>query len=176
MNCPLPTSDEQISVLHLGSWLKMISWFMLSRTDKVRLLSAWSLNTTLCFQALIDPYSSSTHEEATVALLFWTNPHPLRSWPFSKFYGWRLTSSHVNLLLVRSHQAEIIIEKRLIQGRKHMTTVRAEPTLCSRGHRKNDAFAFSATLPTLLVSCKNRPQNANFPMVPWFSMVIFSIC
>ena len=35
-----------------------------------------------------------------------------------------LTSSHVNLLLVRSHQAEIIIVKRLIQGRNNVTRVR----------------------------------------------------
>ena len=27
---------------------------------------------------LIDSYLSSIHKEATVALLFWTNPHPLR--------------------------------------------------------------------------------------------------
>ena len=37
-----------------------------------------------------------------------------------------LTSSHVNLLLVRSHQAEIIIVKRLIQGRNNVTRVRVE--------------------------------------------------
>ena len=37
-----------------------------------------------------------------------------------------LTSSHVNLLLVRSHQAEIIILKRLIQGRNNVTRVRVE--------------------------------------------------
>ena len=37
-----------------------------------------------------------------------------------------LTSSHVNLLLVRSHQAEIIVVKRLIQGRNNVTRVRVE--------------------------------------------------
>ena len=37
-----------------------------------------------------------------------------------------LTSSHVNLLLVRSHQAEIIIVERLIQGRNNVTRVRVE--------------------------------------------------
>ena len=37
-----------------------------------------------------------------------------------------LTSSLVNLLLVRSHQAEIIIVKRLIQGRNNVTRVRVE--------------------------------------------------
>ena len=28
---------------------------------------------------LVDPYLSCTHEDATVVLLLWTNPHPLRS-------------------------------------------------------------------------------------------------
>ena len=37
-----------------------------------------------------------------------------------------LTSSQVNLLLVRSHQAEIIIVKRLIQGRNNVTRLRVE--------------------------------------------------
>ena len=36
-------------------------------------------------------------------------------------------SSPVNLLLVRNHQAEIIIVKRLIQGRKNKTRVQVEP-------------------------------------------------
>ena len=49
---------------------------------------------------LIDPYLSSTFEEATVALLFWTKAHRLRRWPFSKFCGCVSTSSQVNLLLV----------------------------------------------------------------------------
>ena len=56
-----------------------------------------------------------------------TNPHPLRSWPFSKFSNWRLTSSHVNLLLVRSHQAAITVVNRLIQERNSVTKVRVEP-------------------------------------------------
>ena len=55
--------------------------------------------------------------------MLWTNPHPLSSWPFS---SWRFTFSHVNLLLVRSHQAEIIIVKRLIQGRNNVTRVQVE--------------------------------------------------
>ena len=100
------------------------------------------------------PYLSSAHEEATVALLFWTNPHSLRSWPFSKFSGWRMNSSHVNLLLVRSHQAEIIIVKRLIQGRNNVTRVRVEPQSCNRGRGKNDSFNLSATLPTIEIKWK----------------------
>ena len=38
-----------------------------------------------------------------------------------------LNSCPLNLLLVRSHQAEIIIVKRLIQGRNNVTRVRLEP-------------------------------------------------
>ena len=51
----------------------------------------------------------------------------------------------LNLLLVRSHQAEIIIVKRLIQGRNNVTRVRVEPRSFDQGRRKNDAFTHSAT-------------------------------
>ena len=54
----------------------------------------------------------------------------------------------LNLLLVRSHQAEIIIVKRLIQGRNNVTRVRVKPRLFDRDRRKNDAFTHSATVPT----------------------------
>ena len=54
----------------------------------------------------------------------------------------------LNLLLVRSHQAEIIIVKRLIQGRNSVTRVRVEPRSFDQDRRKNDAFTYSATLPT----------------------------
>ena len=57
-------------------------------------------------------------------------------------------SCPLNLLLVRSHQAEIIIVKHLIQGRNSMTRVRVEPRSFDQGCRKNDAFTYSATLPT----------------------------
>ena len=56
-------------------------------------------------------------------------------------------SCPLNLLLVRSHQAEIIIVKRLIQGRNSVTRVRVEPGSFDQGRRKNDAFTYSATLP-----------------------------
>ena len=59
----------------------------------------------------------------------------------------RLTSSQLHLLLVRSHQAEIIIVKRLIQGRNNVTRVEVEPKSCDHSSRKNDAFTLSATLP-----------------------------
>ena len=57
-------------------------------------------------------------------------------------------SCPLNLLLVRSHQAEIFIVKRLIQGRNNVFTVRVEPRSCNQGHRKSEAFTLSATLPT----------------------------
>ena len=57
-------------------------------------------------------------------------------------------SCPLNLLLVQSHKVEIIIVKRLIQGRNNMTRVRVEPRSFDKGHRKNDAFIHSATLPT----------------------------
>ena len=56
-------------------------------------------------------------------------------------------SCPLNLLLVRSHQAEIIIAQRLIQGRNNVTRVRVEPRTCDHGGRKNDAFTYSAMLP-----------------------------
>ena len=54
----------------------------------------------------------------------------------------------LNLLVVRSHQSEVIIVKRLIQGRNNVTRVRVEPRSCDQGC-KNDAFALWATLPTI---------------------------
>ena len=57
-------------------------------------------------------------------------------------------SCPLNLLLVQSHQAEIIIVKCLIQGRNNVTRVRVEPRPFDQGGRKNDAFTHSATLPT----------------------------
>ena len=54
----------------------------------------------------------------------------------------------LNLLLVRSHQAEIIIVNRLIKGRNNVTRVRVEPRSFYRGRCKNDALTHLATLPT----------------------------
>ena len=48
-------------------------------------------------------------------------------------------SCPLNLLLVQSLQAEIIIVKRLVQGRNNVTRVRVEPRSFDRGRRKNDA-------------------------------------
>ena len=55
-------------------------------------------------------------------------------------------SCPLNLLLVLSHQAKIIIVKRLIQGRNNVTRVRVEPRLFDQCRRKNDAFTHSATV------------------------------
>ena len=55
-------------------------------------------------------------------------------------------SCPLNLLVVRSHQVEIIIVKRLIQRRNNVTRVRVEPRSFDQGRRKNDAFIHSATL------------------------------
>ena len=56
-------------------------------------------------------------------------------------------SCPLNLLPVRSHQAEIIIVKRLIQGRNNVTRVRVESRPFDQGRRENDAVTHSATLP-----------------------------
>ena len=62
---------------------------------------------------------------------------------------WISSNSYpLNLLLVRSHQAQIIIAKLLIQGRNSVTRVRVELRSFDQDRRKNDAFAHSATLPT----------------------------
>ena len=55
-------------------------------------------------------------------------------------------SCSLNLLVVRSHQAKIIIVKRLIQRQNNVTRVRVEPRSFDQGRRKNDAFTHSATL------------------------------
>ena len=54
----------------------------------------------------------------------------------------------LNLLFVRSHQAAIIIIKRLIQGCNNVTGMRVESTSCDQGCSKNDAFTHLATVPT----------------------------
>ena len=49
-------------------------------------------------------------------------------------------SCPLNLLLVRSHEAEIIIVKRLIQERNNVARVRIELRSCDHGCRKNDVL------------------------------------
>ena len=50
-------------------------------------------------------------------------------------------------MLVRSLQAEIIIVKRLNQGRNSVTRVRVEPRSCDQDRRKIDVFIPAATQP-----------------------------
>ena len=59
---------------------------------------------------------------------------------FTRFFVAIRLLSHVALLLVRSHQAETIIVKRLIQRRNIVTRVRVEPRSCNRSRGKSDAF------------------------------------
>ena len=66
-------------------------------------------------------------------------------------------SCPLNLLLVQSHQAQIIIVKRLIQGHKNVTKMRVEPRSIVQGRRKNNAFTLLATLPRM----HERRENVN---------------
>jgi len=58
--------------------------------------------------------------ESDGGVIFSMNPHLLRSCLFSSFPIAFLDFLLLNLLLVRSHKAEIIIVKRLIQGRNNV--------------------------------------------------------
>jgi len=91
------------------------------------------------------------HEKATVAL-FCMNPHLFRSCRLPSFPVASFIFSQLifHLQLVRSHQAEIIVVKRLIQGRNNATRVVVELRSRDRdyGHRKNGALTLLATLPT----------------------------
>ena len=57
-----------------------------------------------------------------------TNPDSLRSCPCFQVFRLNFASDFFNLLLVRFHQAEIMVVKRLIQGRNNETWVRVEPS------------------------------------------------
>ena len=74
----------------------------------------------------------------------------------------------LNLLLVRSHQAEIIIVKHLIQGRNYVTRVRVEPRPFDQDRRKNDASTHSATL--------SLSSSLNQFFGPYGSILIGNIC
>ena len=82
----------------------------------------------------------------------------------------------LNLLLVRSHQAEMFIVKYLIQERNNMTRVQVEPRLYDQSRHKNDIFTLSATLPTLLLdpAWKILPVGANLPprLIPSLFLLI----
>ena len=76
----------------------------------------------------------------------------------------------LNLLLVRSYQAEIISVKRLNLGLNNETRVRVEPRSwsCDHGCRKNDAFPswpHHRLLPDMLQSTSLEIPSKNF--LPW---------
>ena len=119
-------------------------------------------NTGCCCSA----YLSSCHRKASDANLL-DDPHTFHYQDYFVIGGIHIclgvfddplflwissNSCPLNLLLVRSHQAEIIIVKRLIQGRNNVTRVWVEPRSFDQGRRKNDTFTHLATLPT------NRPR------------------
>ena len=120
-----------------------------------------------CCCCCCSAYLSSCHRTASDANLL-DDPHTFHYQDYFVIGGIRtclgvsddpkflLISSNscaLNLLLVRSHQAEIIIVKRLIQERNSVTRVRVEPRSFDQGCRKNDAFTYSATLlPARVVS------------------------
>jgi len=86
---------------------------------------------------------------------------PALEFSISKFSGCFFDFLPLNLLLVRSHQAEIIILKRLIKDATTLPTrVIVEPRSRDRDHtvrRKNGALTLSATLTILFfVSFKSR--------------------
>ena len=56
------------------------------------------------------------------------NPDSLRSCPCFRVFRLNFASDFFNLLLVRFHQAEIIIVKHLIQGRNNEAWVGVEPS------------------------------------------------
>ena len=87
---------------------------------------------------LIYPYTSWL-EEST----------PAKGFPMIQCScGFFSNSCPLNLLLVQSLQAEIIIVKRLIQGHNNVTRVQVEPISFDQSHRKNYAVTLSAPLPT----------------------------
>ena len=124
-------------------------------------ISIFLLSASCCCRA----YSSSCHRTASDANLL-DDPHTFHYQDYFVIGGihtclgvsddpmflWISSNScPLNLLLVRSHQAEIIIVKRLIQGRNNVTRVQVKPRSFDQGRRKNDAFTHSATLPTYLL-------------------------
>ena len=119
----------------------------------------WEKSCSCCCSA----YLSSCHRTGSDANLL-NDPHTIHYQDYFVIEGirtclgvsddpmflWISSNTYpLNLLLVRSHQAEIIIVKRLIQGRNSVTRVRVEPKSFDQGRHKNNAFTHSATLPTI---------------------------
>ena len=68
-------------------------------------------------------------------------PTPAEEFPMIQCSCGFLRTCPLNLLLVRSYHAEIIIVKRHIQGCNNVTRVRFEPRSCDQGYCKN-VFTF----------------------------------
>ena len=81
---------------------------------------------------------------------------PMFPWIFSN-------SCPLNLLLVRNHQAEIIIVKRLIQGRNNVTRMRVEP-------RPHSIRVVVKTTPLPIQPCCLRPNVSNRL---FFTIIVF---
>ena len=58
-----------------------------------------------------------------------TNPDLFRSCPCIRVFHLNFASDFFNLLFVRFHKAETIVEKHLIQGRNNDALVGVEPTI-----------------------------------------------
>ena len=118
------------------------------------MLAFSTTNDDCCCCCCCSAYLSSCHRTASDANLL-DDPHTFHHQDYFVIGGIRTclgvsddpmflwissNSCPLNLLLVRSHQAEIIIVKRLIQGRNSVTKVRVEPRSFDQGRRKNDAL------------------------------------
>ena len=116
-----------------------------------------------CCCCCCSAYLSSCHRTASDANLL-DDPHTFRCSDYFVIGGIRTclgvsddpmflwissNSCPLNLLLVRSHQAEIIVVKHLIQGRNSVTRVWVEPRSFDQGRCKNDASTHSTTLSTM---------------------------
>ena len=127
-------------------WYHIVDWTWKLEKRKSVVVAHIYLPVTAQHQTL--NIGRSEHFSLQWLLRGWRNLHPLKSFQWSKVPVNFVEFLSLNLLLVRSHQAEIIIVKRLIQGRNNVTRVGVEPRSCDQSRRKNDAFTLSATLST----------------------------
>jgi len=96
--------------------MKKVEQFYLIHNQEIVFLSSalkYTLLEVCLFVCSIFIFLSRESNDGTI---FWTNLHPLRSCPFPSFPVVSWDFLPLNLLLVQSHQAEIIIVKCLIQG------------------------------------------------------------
>ena len=91
-------------------------------------------------------YLSSIHGKAAEALYIGSLIQTRLGVVSSLFPIDLLLLASKNLLLVRIHQAEEIIAKRLSQGRNNVTELRVEPVTSITGRHNNSALNHSTTL------------------------------